>query len=343
MRGGVVLATLGLVGCGRLNFAPIGADARAGDDDDDGAEHGTEPPIVSCTGLPATCGPAGVGSCCDSPIVSGGTFYRGLDMAADMTYSAVTAPATVSSFRLDKYEVTVGRFRQFVMTGMGTQQNPPSAGVGARALNGLADQAGWDSAWNSDLVADEAALTAALKCDPTAASWTDTPGANELRPIDCVSWFDATAFCAWDGGFMPTEAEWNYAASGGDEQRAYPWSSPAGSVAIDCTMVNYGGANWPSTACVGVSSAVGRAPAGDGRWGQSDLAGNAWEWTLDEGSTDFYPTPCADCAYLVDLGARMVRGGAYDNPGPIERGGYRATLIPTYREAGLGFRCARAL
>ena len=59
----------------------------------------------SCNGLPATCGASGNGDCCESPLVTGGTFNRNNDPAY---------PATISDFRLDKYFVTVGRFRKFV-------------------------------------------------------------------------------------------------------------------------------------------------------------------------------------------------------------------------------------
>ena len=51
------------------------------------------------------------------------------------------------------------------------------------------------------------------------------------HPRETVNWYEAIAFCAWDGGFLPTETEWHYAASGGSAQRAYPWSSPAGDLA----------------------------------------------------------------------------------------------------------------
>src|SRR5262245_16015960 len=207
-----------LVGCGRVAFD--GGDAPDG-------------PPPSCAGQPM-CGPALATSCCDSPVVIGGSFYRVFDVALDGLYPDRSFPATVSTFRLDRYEVTVGRFRKFVEEGLGTQANPPPAGAGARMLNGMANQRGWDPMWNASLAADTAALRTTLMCDPFQ-TWTDMPAANENRSIGCVSWLEAMAFCAWDGGFLPTEAEWNYAASGGDEQRAYAWSSPAESTTIDCT------------------------------------------------------------------------------------------------------------
>src|SRR5262249_42064726 len=148
-------------------------------------------------------------------------------------------PATVSDFRLDTYEVTLGRFRQFVNAGMGTQASPPANGAGARTLNGMANQGGWDPTWTANLPADVGQLGAAGDCTPPLNSWTDTPGANEVLPMNCITWYEAFAFCVWDGGFLPTEAERSYAAAGGNEQRAFPWSNPASSLTIDCSYANY--------------------------------------------------------------------------------------------------------
>jgi formylglycine-generating enzyme required for sulfatase activity len=293
---------------------------------------------ASCIGLAKTCGAAGNDDCCTSPQVVGGSFYRSYDVAGDPSSGTMSFPATVSSFRLDRYEVTVGRFRAFVTAGMGTQARPPPAGAGAHAK--IAGS-GWDVAWNTQLAATAQALTAAIKCNATVQTWADTPGAGEDRPINCVTWFEAMAFCAWDGGHLPTEAEWNYAAAGGDQQHAYPWPS----LTVDGSHASY----FDGTTCVGDGAAgcaltdltvVGTKPDGDGRWGHSDLAGNVTEWTLDWLST--YPTTCSDCANLTAAPDRVTRGGSFSQTAFYLRTGTRAPSAPTSRSASVGIRCARA-
>lgn len=302
---------------------------------------GTNP---SCAGLPATCGPSGDEDCCSTAMpIPGGMYYRSYDVAVDGMYASQAYPATVRAFVLDKYEVTVGRFRKFVEAGMGTQLMPPLPGSGGRALNGEPAQGGWTSAININLAANTQALVAALNCDSTHQSWTNTQGANESLPINCVTWFEAFAFCVWDQGFLPTEAEWNFAASGGAEQRAYPWSSPASTTTINCERANYN-INYPSgpfcmNGTVGAVNQVGsESPIGDGRWGHADLGGNANEWTLDNDAA--YGSACDDCAALTS-GDRIVRGSDWANASSTLRTGFRNHTYPDNRDSKLGFRCAR--
>ena len=247
-----------------------------------------------------------------------------------MDYLDPKSPATVSDFYLDKYEVTVGRFRAFVNAGMGTQVSPPGDGTGAHPrITG----SGWNPTWNTQLAANTAALKAALKCHAGYQTWTDAVGSNESKPVNCLDWYTAFAFCAWDGGRPPTEAEWNYAASGGSEQRYYPWSSPATSTTIDDSYAVFCGG---TCRILNVGS---KSPKGDGKWGHSDLGGNAWEWTLDyDGGA--YPMPCRDCALVTAGSYRAFRSGSHDEIAATLRSSVRHVYYPDYHGV-VGSRCAR--
>lgn len=287
-------------------------------------------PPASCRGLAANCGPSSNESCCTSPVVSGGTFFRSYDAVyfTDKSY-----PATVSNFRLDKYEITVGRFRKFVAA---YSQSMIAAGAGKNPNN--AADSGWDTAWNTSLPANAAALQTAVKCG-LAPTWTDTPGSNEDLPMTCMTWFEANAFCIWDDGRLPTEAEWDYAAAGGSEQRVYPWSSPASSTTIDCSYANTAAAS----ACVppsgGANNVGSESPKGNGKYGQADLAGNVSEWVNDSYST--YTNPCTDCTVQPGI-FPVFRGGASSlNAYPHATASNRSETDPKLRGGDRGARCAR--
>jgi formylglycine-generating enzyme required for sulfatase activity len=292
----------------------------------------------SCAQLKQGCGPAG-GSCCETLPVPGGMFVRSHDLASDNKYESTANPATVSDFRLDRYEVTVGRFRAFVVAGMGTTRMAPATGAGAHPhLVG----SGWQAAWSTLLASDTASLEKTLgMCTPS--TWTDVPGENERRPINCITWYEAMAFCIWDGGYLPTEAEWNYAAAGGAEQRVYPWSTPTNPDPgmIDPSFAVY--ASGANPVDVGTTS-----PKGDGLWGHSDLGGNVWEWTLDAvpdskpNDDPMYQLPCPDCANLIPGSTnRLQRGGGFSSPASDLRAGERAENVAAHASNNVGMRCAR--
>lgn len=285
---------------------------------------------ASCVDLAATCGPDGTSSCCADVIIPGGSYLRGNDAATDGLFATTMFPATVSAFRLDTYEVTVGRFRAFVDAGRGTQAMPPSSGEGAHP--NIAGS-GWSSSWAALLPTDTAALIASLSCS-TYPTWTPSAGSDETLPINCASWAVAAAFCIWDGGYLPTEAEWHLAASGGDEQRAYPWSVPAGATTIDCSFADYEGC-----APGGPSTVASRSPTGDGRWGNADLAGNVWEWMLDYDGA--MPMPCTDCLNTTPDAAHVLRGGSIASTSTTLRVADRHA--ETTRGDHIGVRCARPL
>ena len=114
----------------------------------------------SCAGLAATCGPGASANCCEAATVPSGTFYRGCDKADDEQYKDMKHPATISTFVLDRFEVTVGRFRTFVNAGGGTQAKAPAEATGAHPE---LPNSGWDSTWNTKLSIDMATLVSSVK------------------------------------------------------------------------------------------------------------------------------------------------------------------------------------
>jgi formylglycine-generating enzyme required for sulfatase activity len=251
-----------------------------------------------------------------------GTFNRSNDPAY---------PATVANFWLDRFEVTIGRFREFVNAYPG---NKPAANAGAHPL---IPGSAWQSMWDANLPSDQPAYKMALKCDPGLSVWTDTPGDIETKPMNCLSWYDAFAFCLWDGGRLPTEAEWNYAAAAGSDQLPYPWGMkmPDPSyAAFDCR------GDGKKECKLGDILAVGsRSMKGDGKWGQADLAGNVFEWTLD--NYDTYAIPCENCANVAPGSARTIRGGAWNSTDQALKSGKRIFAAPEGHVVSVGVRCAR--
>ena len=117
-------------------------------------------PASCAAGLLQTCGAFTNADCCRSPLVAGGDYFRSYDVGADGgSLSDKSFPATVSSFRLDQYEITVGRFRAFVEGNMGTRSNPPAIGAGAHAR---IPGSGWQASWNQFLPVDKSAFLASL-------------------------------------------------------------------------------------------------------------------------------------------------------------------------------------
>jgi sulfatase modifying factor 1 len=329
----------------------------------------------ACSAEPASCVAGGEGltncgasseSCCTSPGVTGGIFYRVYTDDGDAGIEG-SQPATVSNFRLDKYDVTVGRFRQFVNAVLpadgGVGWTPPAGSGkhthvnGGQGLWNVGNVAPYEPGW---VAADDAQIaptdTNLSSCSPTPfalATWTPSAGTQENLPINCVNWFEAYAFCIWDGGFLPSIVEWEYAAAGGNQQREYPWGSadPGTSNEYAIYNCNYDSSDGGQCPSVGSVAPVGTAALGAGLWGQLDLAGNLLQWQLDWGWSQ--SGPCTDCASLqvfpgsASMGAgsagRETTGSTFFGDVstlPVAFGGF--TVAPSFRFNGLGgFRCAR--
>ena len=223
----------------------------------------------------------------------------------------------ISSFKLDRYEVTNAQYAECV-----------NAGV----CNAPSDTASY-----------------------TRATYYGDPDFSDF-PVINVDWYQADGYCSWIGKRLPTEAEWEYAARGGLEGKWYPWGGDSINWEndIDCDDACYG-RYWASDPCLdhchngmcdNDTHPVGiYAPNG---YGLYDMAGNVREWINDWYDPDYYQH-CVDHGIVNDppgpdsspYSSRAQRGGIWSNPSYYSRVASRSEDGPNSASVFLGFRCAQ--
>jgi len=159
----------------------------------------------------------------------------------------------------------------------------------------------------------------------------DNPDFNDPRqPVAGVNWKEANAYCEWRGKRLPSEAEWEKAGRGKRPVK-YPW----GNEAPESSRLNYNEE-------LNKTAPVGSYEAGKSDYGVHDLSGNVAEWTNDWHLPEYYLFSPKENPPGPEKGQyKVLRGGNWRNNADDVRLTYRNATIPSLRNLGVGFRCAK--
>ena len=258
--------------------------------------------------------------------VPGGTFTMG---SADIT-DAAQHQVTLSAYWIDRTDVTNALFTKFV-TAQNYKTDAEKAGL---SYGYIPAHGGWEQVSGADWQHPQGPTTSLSGLDQ--------------HPVVHVSWNDATAYCAWAGARLPTEAQWELAARGTDG-RTYPWGEqkPDGSLA-NFADKNLAGASWADQTVddhYEFTSPVGNYPAGVSPYGALDMAGNVWQWTADWYDKSYYGTsPVSNPSGPTNGTYQVLRGGSWGYGTDVLRSANRhyGDLLPSDSANNAGFRCARS-
>ena len=240
--------------------------------------------------------------------IPGGEFYMGSDAAEALDNERSRHLCYLEAYSIDRYPVTCGQYQTFMTSG--GYQNP-----------------NWWSADGWKWLQGEAV--------DRPLYWSENPAYNN-HPVCGVSWYEAEAYCNFIGKRLPSEAEWEKAASWdtiNQTYRIYPWgdSPPNGSL---CNHSN----NTANT------SPVDSFPKGASAIGCCDMLGNVWEWTAStfEAYPGFESYPYRGYSEVYFDGEhRVLKGGSWATFPQALRSSFRNWYYPGVRQIIAGFRCAK--